>query len=129
VLAERSSPTLPRWVLGEWLREIRDACDYRGALVTGLLQTPDYARAVLAGDVRAGPPRAGAVPPGGLERLLAVRLERQQLLREAADPLRLWAVMDEAAAAAISPRASGRIRAGGQRRGVRRGLSGPGVTG
>jgi transcriptional regulator with XRE-family HTH domain len=59
--------------------------DYRGALVTGLLQTPDYARAVLAGDVRAGPPRAGAVPPGELERLLALRLERQQLLGEAAD--------------------------------------------
>jgi transcriptional regulator with XRE-family HTH domain len=184
VLAERSSPTLLRWVLGEWLREIRDACgltgaqvarqlgwapsklsrienhegvspgdvrelldaygishpddvrplvamarqaqqrgwwqgygdvlpswfatfvgleagaaeerDYRGALVTGLLQTPGYARAVLAGDARAGPPRAGAVPPGELERLLALRLERQQLLREAADPLRLWAVMDEA---------------------------------
>jgi transcriptional regulator with XRE-family HTH domain len=182
-LAERSSPTLLRWVLGEWLREIRDACgltgaqvarqlgwapsklsrienhegvspgdvrelldaygishpddvqplvamarqaqqrgwwqgygdvlpswfatfvgleagaaeerDYRGALVTGLLQTPDYARAVLAGDVRSGPSRAGAVPPGELERLLALRLERQQLLREAADPLRLWAVMDE----------------------------------
>jgi transcriptional regulator with XRE-family HTH domain len=178
-LAERSSPTLLRWVLGEWLREIRDACgltgaqvarqlgwapsklsrienhegvspgdlrelldaygishpgdvrplvamarqaqqrgwwqgygdvlpswfatfvgleagaaeerDYKGALVTGLLQTPDYARAVLAGDV---PP--GAELPGEVERLLALRLERQQLLREAADPLRLWAVMDEA---------------------------------
>jgi transcriptional regulator with XRE-family HTH domain len=178
-VAERSSPTLLRWVLGEWLREIRDACgltgaevarqlgwapsklsrienhegvspgnvrelldvygvthpddvrpmvgmarqaqqrgwwhgygdvlppwfttfvglesgaaeerDYRGALVTGLLQTPDYARAVLAGDVR-----PGAALPGELERLLALRLERQQLLREAADPLRLWAVLDEA---------------------------------
>jgi transcriptional regulator with XRE-family HTH domain len=178
-LAERSSPTLLRWVLGEWLREIRDACgltgaqvarqlgwapsklsrienhegvspgdlrelldaygishpgdvrplvamarqaqqrgwwqgygdvlpswfatfvgleagaaeerDYKGALVTGLLQTPDYARAVLAGDVR-----PDAELPGEVERLLALRLERQQLLREAADPLRLWAVMDEA---------------------------------
>jgi transcriptional regulator with XRE-family HTH domain len=178
-LAERSSPTLLRWILGEWLREIRDACgltgaqvarqlgwapsklsrienhegvspgdlrelldaygishpgdvrplvamarqaqqrgwwqgygdvlpswfatfvgleagaaeerDYKGALVTGLLQTPDYARAVLAGDVR-----PDAELPGEVERLLALRLERQQLLREAADPLRLWAVMDEA---------------------------------
>lgn len=178
-MAERSSPTLLRWVLGEWLREIRDACgltgaqvarqlgwapskvsrienhegvspgdvrelldvygisnpddvrplvgmarqaqergwwqgygdvlpawfatfvgleagaaeerDYKGALVTGLLQTPEYARAVLSGDVLAGVP-----PPGELERLLALRLERQQLLQQAADPLRLWAVMDEA---------------------------------
>jgi transcriptional regulator with XRE-family HTH domain len=183
-VAERSSPTLLRWVLGEWLREIRDACgltgaqvarqlgwaasklsrienhegvspgdvrelldvygishpddvaplvamarqaqqrgwwqgygdvlptwfatfvgleagaaeerDYKGALVTGLLQTPDYARAVLAGDPQEGPARPDAVLPGELERLLALRLERQQLLREAADPLRLWAVMDEA---------------------------------
>jgi transcriptional regulator with XRE-family HTH domain len=178
-LAERSSPTLLRWIQGEWLREIRDACgltgaqvarqlgwapsklsrienhegvspgdlrelldaygishpgdvrplvamarqaqqrgwwqgygdvlpswfatfvgleagaaeerDYKGALVTGLLQTPDYARAVLAGDVR-----PDTELPGEVERLLALRLERQQLLREAADPLRLWAVMDEA---------------------------------
>ncbi|HVB45768.1 MAG TPA: helix-turn-helix transcriptional regulator [Streptosporangiaceae bacterium] len=63
--------------------------DYRGGLVTGLLQTPDYARAVLADD-----PRARSVP-GELERLIALRLERQQLLHHSADPLRLWAVMDE----------------------------------
>jgi transcriptional regulator with XRE-family HTH domain len=182
-LAERSSPTLLRWVLGEWLREIRDACgltgaqvarqlgwapskisrienhegvspgdvrelldvygitnpddvrplvgmarqaqergwwqgygdvlptwfatfvgleagaaeerDYRGGLVTGLLQTPGYARAVLSGAVPGGP-RPGGPRPGELERLLALRLERQELLRQAADPLRLWAVLDAA---------------------------------
>jgi hypothetical protein len=175
---ERSSPMLLRWMLGEWLREIRDACgltgaevarqlgwapskvsrienhegvapgdvrelldvygitnpddvrplvgmarqaqqrgwwygygdvlpawfatfvgletgaaeerDYKGALVTGLLQTPDYARAVIGGNVPGGPPS-----PGELERLIALRLERQQLLHQAADPLKLWAVMDE----------------------------------
>ncbi|HEY1642551.1 MAG TPA: helix-turn-helix transcriptional regulator [Streptosporangiaceae bacterium] len=178
-VGERSSPVLLRWVLGEWLREIRDACgltgsdvarqlgwapskvsrienhegvspgdvrelldiygitspddvrplvamarqaqqrgwwygygdvmpswfatfvgletgaaeerDYKGALVTGLLQTPDYARAVMGADAPGGPP-----PPGELERLIALRLERQQLLYQAADPLRLWAVLDEA---------------------------------
>jgi transcriptional regulator with XRE-family HTH domain len=65
--------------------------DYRGGLVTGLLQTPDYARAVMGSDLPGGPP-----PPGELERLIGLRLERQQLLRHARDPLRLWAVMDEA---------------------------------
>ena len=178
-LEERSSPVLLRWVLGEWLREIRDACgltgsevarrlgwapskvsrienhegvspgdvrelldaygitnpddvrplvemarhaqqrgwwqgygdvlppwfatfvgletgaaeerDYKGALVTGLLQTPDYARAVMGAAVPGGPP-----PPGELERLIALRLERQQLLHHSADALKLWAVLDEA---------------------------------
>jgi transcriptional regulator with XRE-family HTH domain len=65
--------------------------DYKGALVTGLLQTPDYARAIISADVPGGPPA-----PGELERLIALRLERQQLLHHAADPLKLWAVMDEA---------------------------------
>jgi transcriptional regulator with XRE-family HTH domain len=176
---ERSSPVLLRWVLGEWLRETRDACgltgaevarrlrwapskvsrienhegvspgdvrelldvygitnpddvrplvelarqaqqrgwwqafgdvlppwaatfvgleagaaeerDYRGGLVTGLLQAPGYARAVLG---RAGP--GGGPAPAALERLVALRRERQQLLYREADPLRLWAVLDEA---------------------------------
>jgi transcriptional regulator with XRE-family HTH domain len=176
---ERSSPLLLRWVLGEWLREIRDACgltgsevarqlgwaaskvsrienhegvspgdvrelldvygithsddvrplvamarqaqqrgwwhgygdvlppwfttyvgletgaaeerDYKGALVTGLLQTAGYARAIMSADIPGGPP-----PPGELERLIALRMERQQVLHQSADPLRLWAVMDEA---------------------------------
>lgn len=65
--------------------------DYRGALVTGLLQTPAYARAVMGGDLPGGSPSAGE-----LERLIGLRLERQQLLYHARDPLRLWAVMDEA---------------------------------
>ena len=38
-----------------------------------------------------GPPE-----PGELERLIALRMERQQVLHQSADPLRLWAVMDEA---------------------------------
>jgi len=65
--------------------------DYRGALVTGLLQTPAYARAVMGGDLPGGSPS-----PGELERLIGLRLERQQLLYHARDPLRLWAVMDQA---------------------------------
>ena len=58
--------------------------DYRGGLVTGLLQTPAYARAVLSGDAQSGMAqsgvaRAGGPRPGELERLLALRLERQEL--------------------------------------------------
>jgi transcriptional regulator with XRE-family HTH domain len=177
-VAERSSPVLMRWALGEWLREMRDAAgltgtevarrlgwaaskvsrienhegvspgdvrelldvygitdprdvrplvemarqaqqrgwwqgygdilppwfatfvgleagaseerDYRGALVTGLLQTPAYARALMSAELPSG--RAAA---GELERLIGLRLERQQLLYHSPDPLRLWAVMDE----------------------------------
>jgi transcriptional regulator with XRE-family HTH domain len=61
---------------------------YDPQLVPGLLQTPDYARAVFS-------------LPGGshgdrAERQLAVRMRRQEILRRA-DPPRLWAVIDEAA--------------------------------
>jgi transcriptional regulator with XRE-family HTH domain len=56
--------------------------------IPGLLQAPGYAKAVFA-------------LPGGLaaeraERLLAVRMRRQEILHRA-DPPRLWAVIDEAA--------------------------------
>ena len=66
--------------------------DYKGALVTGLLQTGDYARAILS----TGIPAAGEPPPGEVERLVGLRLERQRLLHLPKDPLRLWAIMDEA---------------------------------
>jgi len=64
--------------------------DYRGALITGLLQTPAYARAVMSAELPGGSPGAGE-----LERLIGLRLERQQLLYHSLDPLRLWAIMDE----------------------------------
>jgi hypothetical protein len=57
--------------------------------VPGLLQTEDYARAV----VRLGHPGAG---PAEVERRVRLRLERQQVLHRP-DPPRLWAVVDEAA--------------------------------
>ncbi|MBY8881126.1 helix-turn-helix domain-containing protein [Actinacidiphila acidipaludis] len=61
---------------------------YEPHYVPGLLQTPDYAGAVL----RAGMPHATA---DEIERLVALRIERQSLLtREQAAPL-LWVVMDE----------------------------------
>jgi transcriptional regulator with XRE-family HTH domain len=57
-------------------------------LVPGLLQTPDYARAVL---------RAICfdLPSEKIERLVEFRMKRQKLLTEP-DPPSLWAVIDEA---------------------------------
>ncbi|MGY0056614.1 helix-turn-helix domain-containing protein [Streptomyces sp. LZ34] len=58
-------------------------------VVPGLLQTPDYARAVT----RAALP---ALPPPQVDTLVEVRIARQSVLR-GARPLRLHAVLDEAA--------------------------------
>ncbi|MFZ3554711.1 helix-turn-helix domain-containing protein [Streptomyces sp. BH055] len=61
---------------------------YEPQYVTGLLQTPNYARAVLR----------GGLPNGSeedLERRVALRLRRQGLL-EKADAPTLWVVMEEA---------------------------------
>ncbi len=61
---------------------------YEPHFVPGLLQTEDYARAVL---------RAGAVGPvkhDDIERHVALRMERQALLTRP-EPPRFWVVMDE----------------------------------
>jgi transcriptional regulator with XRE-family HTH domain len=57
---------------------------YQAQLVYGLLQTEDYARAVLA---------TGA--PDDLDGLVAARMERQRILERERPPL-AWAVLDEA---------------------------------
>jgi hypothetical protein len=62
---------------------------YEVQFVPGLLQTEDYARAV----VRLG---HGAAATEEVERRVRLRLERQQVLSRP-DPPRLWAVVDEAA--------------------------------
>ncbi|WP_329141250.1 helix-turn-helix transcriptional regulator [Streptomyces sp. NBC_01476] len=61
---------------------------YEPHYVPGLLQTPDYARAVL----RAGLPHAAAEE---IERLVTLRIERQALLARSDAPPLLWVVMDE----------------------------------
>jgi transcriptional regulator with XRE-family HTH domain len=61
---------------------------YDAQLVSGLLQTPGYARAVLS--LPGGPAGERA------ERQLAVRMRRQEILHRAGPP-HLWAVIDEAA--------------------------------
>jgi transcriptional regulator with XRE-family HTH domain len=63
---------------------------YEPLVVPGLLQTPEYASAVIS----------GALPEIGEEEVnsrVQVRMRRQQRIREVRNPLRLWAVVDEAA--------------------------------
>jgi hypothetical protein len=62
---------------------------YEIQFVPGLLQTPEYARAV----VQLG---RGVVPAEEIERRVAVRVSRQKVLSRP-QPVRLWAVIDEAA--------------------------------
>lgn len=62
---------------------------YEVQFVPGLLQTEDYARAVI----QRGQPEAD---PEEVERRVKLRLDRQQLLAKESGP-RLWAVVDEAA--------------------------------
>jgi transcriptional regulator with XRE-family HTH domain len=62
---------------------------YHALVVPGLLQTPDYARALIA----AGRPSAR---PETVESLVAARLERQDILARD-DPPTLWLVIDETA--------------------------------
>jgi transcriptional regulator with XRE-family HTH domain len=61
---------------------------YQNQLVHGLMQTPEYA----AGVIRAAQPSAD---DDEVDRQLAARATRQALLT-AADPLQVWAVLDEA---------------------------------
>ena len=61
---------------------------YEVSVVHGLLQTPDYARAVL-GEMF---PRQGAEQ---IDRMVALRMERQRRLDDD-PPLELWAILDEA---------------------------------
>jgi transcriptional regulator with XRE-family HTH domain len=61
---------------------------YEGQVVPGLLQSEDYARAMIV----AGRPEIGPVE---LDRRVQVRMERQSLLNQD-DPPRLWVVLDEA---------------------------------
>ncbi|WP_174550480.1 helix-turn-helix domain-containing protein [Nocardia shimofusensis] len=84
----RYSDLLPQW-FGTYLGLEQAASKirtYEAHLVPGLLQTPDYARAVLA----LGSDNADT------DRRVAVRRRRQDILRRT-DPPIVWAVIDEAA--------------------------------
>ncbi|MFF3454614.1 helix-turn-helix domain-containing protein [Streptomyces sp. NPDC002730] len=63
---------------------------YEPQVVPGLLQTRQYAEALIA----------GALPESGttdIEKRVSVRLRRQERINDAEHPLRLWVVVDEAA--------------------------------
>ncbi|MFI1183106.1 helix-turn-helix transcriptional regulator [Streptomyces olivoreticuli] len=64
--------------------------NYQGTLVPGLLQTPEYTRAVTS----ALQPETS---PAEIDALVNVRLARQNAALRRADPLKLTAVVDEAA--------------------------------
>jgi hypothetical protein len=58
-------------------------------LIPGLLQTADYGRALIRTE-------SPTVRPTELERLVELLMARQELVTKAVNPLRLWAVLDEA---------------------------------
>lgn len=83
----RTTP-LPSW-FRPWAEIESVAAQFRSwqpGFVDGLLQTPEYARALLS--VRIG--EAGA----DIDQQVAARMERQEVLRRTNPPL-LWVVMDE----------------------------------
>ncbi len=69
--------------------EARALRAYESLCVPGLLQTEDYARAMVRGVLP-------ATTDSVIENVVRVRMERQELLTKA-EPLQLWAIMDEAA--------------------------------
>jgi transcriptional regulator with XRE-family HTH domain len=69
--------------------EAHSVWNYESLFVPGLLQTEDYARAVIRG----GLPNASR---DEVERRVEVRMERQALLHNE-NPLNLWSIVDEAA--------------------------------
>lgn len=85
------SDVLPNWL--ETLLGLEEAASvirtYEVQFVPGLLQTPDYARAVA----QLGHPAASAQE---IDRRVGLRIRRQELLSRTTGP-KLWAVIDEAA--------------------------------
>ena len=69
--------------------EARAVRNYESLFIPGLLQTEDYARAVIKGVL----PMAGNTE---IEQRVRARIERQEVLTKD-EPLRLWAIIDEAA--------------------------------
>jgi len=102
LLALADAANVPGWwhrygdVLADWFQPylgLEEAASivrtYQIQFVPGLLQTPDYARAVItAGDTDA--------PAAEIDRRVAMRMARQEVFTRPAAP-RLWAVIDEAA--------------------------------
>jgi transcriptional regulator with XRE-family HTH domain len=87
-LARRWDGGYPTWFV-EWLDSERRAtslCWWEPLLIPGLLQTADYARAILAADPE--------TTEDQLEELVAARMERQAIF-DRPDPPAFWALVDE----------------------------------
>lgn len=85
-------------VLPEWFQvyvslesEAETLREYESELVPGLLQTEDYAQAIL----QTAP---NTEPDDEIERTVAARLARQEALTRERNPVRFWAVLNEAVA-------------------------------
>jgi len=88
-LARRWDGGYPSW-FAEWVDSERRAtslCSWQPLIMPGLLQTADYARAILAADPQTNDDQ--------LEELVAARLERQAIFDRPEPPI-LWALIDEA---------------------------------
>jgi transcriptional regulator with XRE-family HTH domain len=97
-LARRWDGGYPSW-FRDWLEAEREASSLRWwepMLVPGLLQTPDYARAILGG--RPDPME------DELEQMVAARIERQAVLDRPRPPT-LWVVLDEVVPARVGAHA------------------------
>jgi transcriptional regulator with XRE-family HTH domain len=86
-----SQHTMPPWLEPQvgFEQGAERARTYHPTIITGLLQIREYAAAVL----RRGVPDTSQEK---VERQVELRLKRQEALWRDADPLHLWAVMDEA---------------------------------
>ncbi|RBL79684.1 XRE family transcriptional regulator, partial [Streptomyces cavourensis] len=62
---------------------------FEGMIVPGLMQTPDYTRHIIT----AGP---AVLPPGHVDSLITVRMERQSIL-DRDKPPKIWAIVTEGA--------------------------------
>jgi hypothetical protein len=84
-----SRPAAPAW-FRPWL-EVEETADalrtWEPLMIPGLLQTEDYARAILSGDI--------GVTSEQIEEQVAARMQRQSILTRVKPPL-LWFVLDEA---------------------------------
>jgi DNA-binding XRE family transcriptional regulator len=89
-LARRWDGGYPSW-FAEWIDSERRAtslCSWEPLIMPGLLQTADYARAILTADPETNDDQ--------LEEQVAARLERQAIFDRPEPPI-LWALIDEAA--------------------------------
>ncbi|HLJ99632.1 MAG TPA: helix-turn-helix transcriptional regulator [Streptosporangiaceae bacterium] len=89
MLARKATTSYPRW-FADWLTAERQAVSLRSwepLLLPGLLQTPEYARALFRAWQMAGSNEE-------LEELVTARMARQAIF-DRADPPKFWAVIDE----------------------------------